>query len=262
MNAFWHPPPDGFELGPCIGGRTGVTRVFAARDQHGEPCALKTLAPDAAARPQNVVRFAREIAAHTASTGIQSVATARAVGLECTWLAIAWAHGGDLATAAERFPPARERIAERAREIVTLLLGALLALHARGIAHRDIKPSNILLDGDSIWLTDFGIAGRREVRDGTAEWVALPAPWREVSVGTPPWSAPELEGAIPVVTPASDIYSMAMLWKWMTGLAAVPVSLRAGEGSLVAAMLHANPAQRPSAAEAAESLKLMTMGRW
>jgi eukaryotic-like serine/threonine-protein kinase len=49
-------------------------------------------------------------------------------------------------------PP--RRVAEIGRQV----LGALRAVHAKGILHRDVKPSNVLVTEDRTVLTDFGLA--------------------------------------------------------------------------------------------------------
>jgi serine/threonine protein kinase len=49
-------------------------------------------------------------------------------------------------------PP--RRVAEIGRHV----LGALRAVHAKGILHRDVKPSNVLVTEDRAVLTDFGLA--------------------------------------------------------------------------------------------------------
>jgi len=54
----------------------------------------------------------------------------------------------------EQGPLHPQRVAEIGRQI----LGALRAVHAKGILHRDVKPSNVLVAEDRAVLTDFGLA--------------------------------------------------------------------------------------------------------
>jgi serine/threonine protein kinase len=70
--------------------------------------------------------------------------------------------------------------------------------HSRQVIHRDIKPGNMLLQGDWLFLTDFGIArlSSSSIRARTHS-----------GAGTPEYMAPEqIQGR---AEPASDRYSLA-----------------------------------------------------
>uniref|UniRef100_UPI0021CC9DE3 serine/threonine-protein kinase n=1 Tax=Streptomyces sp. WAC05950 TaxID=2487419 RepID=UPI0021CC9DE3 len=78
------------------------------------------------------------------------------------------------------------------------VLDALRAVHATGVTHRDIKPANVLLEGDRVVLTDFGIAAV-EGEPGLTRSGAL--------MGTPVYMAPEQVRGLPA-TAESDLWSL------------------------------------------------------
>ncbi|GAA0543312.1 serine/threonine-protein kinase [Actinomadura livida] len=79
------------------------------------------------------------------------------------------------------------------------MLDALSAAHAQGVVHRDVKPANVLLEGDRVLLTDFGIAALEGDATITRSGMVL---------GTPAFMSPEQVEGKPV-TPASDLWSLA-----------------------------------------------------
>jgi serine/threonine protein kinase len=87
----------------------------------------------------------------------------------------------------------------RVSDIGSQVLSALSTAHAAGIVHRDIKPSNLmLLPGDRVKLTDFGIAQGRDDPSLTATGGVM---------GSPGYMAPELfQGRPP--SPATDLWSL------------------------------------------------------
>ena len=96
----------------------------------------------------------------------------------------------------------------RGARIGLAVIDALRVAHRAGIAHRDVKPANILLDGDRVVLTDFGIAA---IHDATA----LTATGQ--MVGSPAYLSPERINGQPV-TAAADMWALGVtLYATVTG---------------------------------------------
>lgn len=87
---------------------------------------------------------------------------------------------------------------ERVAHIGRALLDALNTAHKAGIVHRDLKPSNVLLDGDRVVLTDFGLA----FSSGSASLTKTGH-----FMGSPAYVAPEV-AAGEKATPRSDLWSL------------------------------------------------------
>ncbi|MFJ9607149.1 serine/threonine-protein kinase [Kitasatospora sp. NPDC101176] len=158
-----------------------------------------------------------------------------------------------------------------AAEVGSQVLAALHRGHQLGVLHRDVKPANVLLERGTgrVVLLDFGIAKY----EGSTE-LTRPGDL----VGSPDYLAPErAQGERP--GPASDLWGLgATLYAAVEGqspfrrdspittLAAVvdeplPESLRAGPlGPVLAALMAKDPADRPSADEAARMLAEVQAG--
>jgi TolB-like protein len=96
-----------------------------------------------------------------------------------------------------------------ALQITLGVLGALEAMHTRGVIHRDLKPSNVFLTPHGVKLLDFGLA-RPETGD-----LQLTRPG--TLIGTPRYMAPEMLSDGPVGPPA-DLFALgAILFEMLTG---------------------------------------------
>ncbi|WP_431879645.1 serine/threonine-protein kinase [Amycolatopsis sacchari] len=172
-----------------------------------------------------------------------------------------------------------EVLAERGRlpvpeaaQIGAEIAEALAAAHVAGIVHRDVKPGNVLLSEEGAKLTDFGIADA--VGDATITAAGVVA-------GTPTYLAPEtVHGKRPA--PGSDVFSLgATLYNAVEGVPpfgrdpenpyAVLFRIAAGElrppelagplSPVLTAMLAPEPADRPTADEAATLLRVIADGQ-
>jgi tRNA A-37 threonylcarbamoyl transferase component Bud32 len=183
------------------------------------------------------------------------------------WIVMELVHGGsleDLLKAEGRLPP------RRVAQIGLQVLDALHAAHRAGITHRDIKPANVLLEGERVVLTDFGIAAI----EGDVSLTGTGA-----VIGTPAYMSPEqVRGQ--EVTAASDLWSLgATLYTAVEGrhafagptagavLIAVatedpPPPAHAGPlAPVLAALLHREPSQRPGAELLHTQLTAAAQGR-
>lgn len=172
-------------------GEGGMGVVFAAHDvQLDRPVALKKvrdLRTDPAARE----RLRREARAG-ASVSHPNICQVYEIGEEADELFVAMEllQGESLAARLARGPlPLGE-----AAPLLLAILGALEALHERGLAHRDLKPSNVFLTPYGVKLLDFGLA--RSVRDIDATGAVVTI--RGTVMGSPGYMAPEqlLEQAV------------------------------------------------------------------
>jgi beta-lactam-binding protein with PASTA domain/tRNA A-37 threonylcarbamoyl transferase component Bud32 len=110
------------------------------------------------------------------------------------------------------------------------ILDALRFAHRHGIIHRDVKPHNILVGGERLKVTDFGIA-----RAGASQMTEAGS-----IMGTAQYLSPEQARGAPV-TASSDLYSVGIvLYEMLTGK--VPFS---GDSAIEIAMKHLNELPKP-----------------
>jgi TolB-like protein len=104
-------------------------------------------------------------------------------------------------------------------EITLGLLGALQALHDKGLVHRDVKPANLFITPHGVKLLDFGLTTRSSLASPMADTVQLTEPLTMPGflLGTPCYMAPEqVRGE--AATPATDLFSVGvMMFEMLTG---------------------------------------------
>jgi tRNA A-37 threonylcarbamoyl transferase component Bud32 len=122
------------------------------------------------------------------------------------WIAMELVEGGDLAAMLDK----KGRLAHAAvARLGGQMAEALAFAHGRGVIHRDLKPLNVLLvDDETLKITDFGLAKLSEGNVHTVEGMIL---------GSPRYMSPEQADGRPV-TERSDIYSLGiMLYHMVSG---------------------------------------------
>ena len=201
-------------LGRIGAGTMGSVYLADHPDQPERPVALKTLHGDASAETRG--RFERAILATSliSDDGVIDVYDAGQTEDGSPFLAMEFFDGehlGQVLESEEVLDPAR------ALRLARQLFASLETVHAAAVVHRDIKPENILVscDGDTVKLTDFGIAtvnemgefGKRLFKTATDELL-----------GTPRYMSPEQASCEPVIGHAADLYSLGLvLFEMLSG---------------------------------------------
>jgi serine/threonine protein kinase len=203
-------PRPGDSLGPyritrVIGrGRMGI--VFEGTEDGGDPVAVKVVTTELSQDEVFLRRFRREVKA-AQKIEHPNVVPVLDDGVEggLPYLVQRLIPGGSLAERLQRQGPLG------LEEAVRLLAGAasgIDALHGAGLVHRDIKPANILLDGDTPYVSDFGLA-----KDSQASNLTRPGQ----ALGSLDYMSPEqIRGED--VSPATDIYALGcVMYEILTG---------------------------------------------
>jgi hypothetical protein len=187
-------------------GRGGMGEIYRADDlKLGQPVALKflpeSLAHDPAwlARFHDEVRVARQVS-HPHVCRVYDIGEVDGQH----YFTMEYVDGEDLASLLRRIGRLPR---DKAVEIARQLCAGLAAAHDRGVLHRDLKPANVMIDGRGrARLTDFGIAGLVDAREGATG-----------RAGTPAYMAPELLAG-GEATVRSDLYALGLvLYETFTG---------------------------------------------
>ena len=266
---------DRFSIVSLIG-TGGMASVYRATDTAlGRTVAVKLFRADGGgAEPE---RQSGEIALlaslnHFALVTLFDAGTATVDGAPRTFIVMELVDGPDLRTRIEDGPVPSTDVAGMGADLAE----ALHYVHERGIIHRDVKPANVLLApsgfpgrGMHAKLADFGIARLLDETRLTATGSLL---------GTASYLSPEqaLGGAIGAPT---DVYSLGLvLLECLTGVRAypgtavesamarlqrqpeIPSDLGDGWTEVLRTMTARDPAERPTAAEAAGVLRALATG--
>ncbi len=207
---------EGATLGPYrvlrLLGAGGMGEVYAAEDERlGRQVALKVIReqPDDDSARRRFWREARAAAAVTHPNVCQIFDVGETGGE--AWLAMELLEGEALSARLARGAlPVSEAV-----PLELGVLGALQALHARGLVHRDLKPSNVFLTPSGVKLLDFGLA--RPVAGAGEGATATELTQAGALVGTPQYMAPEQLRGQPL-DGRSDVFAAgALLFEMLAG---------------------------------------------
>jgi serine/threonine protein kinase len=273
------PSIPGYELTARLGGGP-LTTVYAGRDAATDgPCAVKVLRPEWEDEPSVVKLLQREARVGLAVRHPRLVRVLHAhVTRPPFFLVMELVQGESLR---KRLDRDYRLDLSNALWVTRQTAEALAKLHRGGFVHGDVKPDNVrLIDTGSAVLIDLGFAHR----PGENEYLLE----QGYVLGTVNYLAPELCGADPEDTPASDLFSLGVtLFQTLSGrlpypggstekvmrrhAADPPADIRryvpelSGElAKLIDRLLARRPAERPKAAAVVQQLiqmEIATLGR-
>jgi serine/threonine-protein kinase len=193
--------------------------VEARHLQLDERVALKFLRPEARARPDIAMRFAREArsAAKIRSDHVARVFDVGGADGGAPFIVMEFLEGQDLE--ARLAKGGALPIAEACEYVIQACEG-LAAAHTRGIVHRDIKPGNLFVTDDGgiprVKLVDFGIS--KAGISISLEDVDLQSVDTTQIMGSPHYMSPEQIRSTKDVDGRADIWSLGVvLFELITG---------------------------------------------
>jgi eukaryotic-like serine/threonine-protein kinase len=261
-----------YRLGESVG-RGGMGRVWRAHDQIlDRDVAVKEIVPppglsDPEAVHRRTLREARATARLSHPGVVQVFDVLEVDG--GTWIVMEYVPSRSLQEVLKAEGPLPPR---RVAKIGLDLLDALVAANRAGVEHRDVKPANVLIADDGrVLLTDFGIAA---IADDPSNSMS------DALIGSPEYMPPE-RAKNEHAGLVSDLWSLgATLYAAVEGkspfrrptvaatLTAITVSppdppTQAGAlAPLLEALLQKDPADRPSAKDAATMLRSAASGAY
>ncbi len=188
-------------------GRGGMGAVYRVRDRAVDEVVALKLLDLAAATPDAVERFRREVRLARRITHRNAARTYDLGEWQgFRYLTMEYVDGESLRELVARIRPSTARVIDFAAQIAK----GLAAVHEAGVVHRDLKPANVLVErGGRVVITDFGIARGVQASDATLHTGGL--------LGTPAYMSPEqISGETADLR--SDLYSLGlMLFELLTG---------------------------------------------
>ncbi|MBS2035634.1 serine/threonine protein kinase [bacterium] len=190
-------------------GQGGMSSVFLAEDEQGQPFALKLLNLSLESEPEFRKRFQREaeLTQRLSHPNIVKTLTWKDDPDVGVYLVMEYVAGGNLRSRLE--DKGELWTVEHCIRLFAPVASALDYAHQEKVIHRDLKPENLLFQTpDCLKIADFGVArveqGSRLTRTGV-----LP--------GTPEYMAPE-QFSDQVAGPEADVYSLAtILYECLVG---------------------------------------------
>ncbi|HWE28084.1 MAG TPA: protein kinase, partial [Polyangia bacterium] len=194
--------------------RGGMSEVYEAEDlELGERLALKVLLRESDDDRRALERFKREVqlarrVTHPNVCRIFDFGIDTAGSAPIAYLTMELLDGESLR---ERLTRGAMTVAD-ALPVVVALAEALHTAHEAGVIHRDFKSSNVMLVGNRVVVTDFGLArpSERLMDDSSLSR-------DKALIGSPKYMAPEQVEGLPV-TQAADLYALGVVaFEMLTG---------------------------------------------